>query len=30
MTLADIAIVSNFIVYQYIGYKLDAANIRSS
>lgn len=25
MTLADIAIVSNFIVYQYIGYKLDAA-----
>ncbi len=26
MTLADIAIVSNFIVYQYIGYKLDAAS----
>ena len=25
MTLADIAIVSNIIVYQYIGYKLDAA-----
>jgi glutathione S-transferase len=25
MTLADIAIVSNFVVYQYIGYKLDAA-----
>ena len=25
MTLADIAIVSNFIVYQYIGYQLDAA-----
>ena len=25
LTLADIAIVSNFIVYQYIGYKLDAA-----
>jgi glutathione S-transferase len=25
MTLADIAIVSNFIVYQYIGYKLEAA-----
>src|SRR5262249_32760786 len=25
MTLADIAIVSNFIVYQYIGYKLDSA-----
>jgi glutathione S-transferase len=25
MTLADIAIVSNFIVYQYIGYKLDEA-----
>jgi glutathione S-transferase len=25
ITLADIAIVSNFIVYQYIGYKLDAA-----
>lgn len=25
MTLADIAIVSNFIVYQYMGYKLDAA-----
>jgi glutathione S-transferase len=24
MTLADIAIVSNFITYQYIGYKLDA------
>jgi len=25
MTLADIAIASNFIVYQYIGYKIDAA-----
>ena len=25
MTLADIAIVSNFIVYQYIGYTLDDA-----
>jgi glutathione S-transferase len=25
MTLADIAIVSNFIIYYYIGYKLDAA-----
>lgn len=25
MTLADIAIVSNFIVYQYIGYKIDPA-----
>jgi glutathione S-transferase len=25
MTLADIAVVSNFIVYQYIGYKLDGA-----
>jgi glutathione S-transferase len=25
MTIADIAIVSNFIVYHYIGYKLDAA-----
>ena len=25
MTLADIAIVSNFIVYQYLGYELDAA-----
>ena len=25
MTLADIAVVSNFIVYQYIGFKLDAA-----
>lgn len=25
MTLADIAIVSNFIVYQYIGYKLEVA-----
>ena len=25
MTLADIAIVSNFVVYQYIGYRLDAA-----
>ena len=25
LTLADIAIVSNFIVYQYIGYKLDGA-----
>jgi len=25
MTLADIAIVSNFIVYQYIGYKVDGA-----
>lgn len=25
LTLADIAIVSNFIVYQYIGYALDAA-----
>ena len=25
LTLADIAIVSNFIVYYYIGYKLDAA-----
>lgn len=24
MTLADIAIVSNFIVYQYMGYKIDA------
>ncbi len=25
MTLADIAIASNFIIYQYIGYKIDAA-----
>ena len=25
ITLADIAVVSNFIVYQYIGYKVDAA-----
>ena len=25
MTLADIAVVSNFIVYQYIGYELDSA-----
>ena len=26
LTLADIAIVSNFIVYQYIGYQIDAAS----
>ena len=25
MTLADIAIVSNFIVYQYLGFEIDAA-----
>jgi glutathione S-transferase len=25
LTLADIAITSNFIIYQYIGYKIDAA-----
>ena len=25
LTLADIAIVSNFIVYQYMGYRIDAA-----
>jgi glutathione S-transferase len=25
MTLADIAIVSNFVIYNYLGYKLDAA-----
>ena len=25
MTLADIAIASNFMIYQYIGYKIDAA-----
>ena len=25
MTLADIAIASNFMIYQYIGYKIDGA-----
>ena len=30
MTLADIAIVSNFIVYQYLGFEIDPAGIRSS